>query len=106
MVHNKILTRDNLVKRQSVDDLTCVFCNELESCQHLLCDCVVASNMWSDIKRGLGINFPSTTLVDISSLWNNKKKSSLVNMVNAAILRVICLTRNDMVLNRTQWFGM
>jgi hypothetical protein len=35
VVHNKILTRDNLVKRQSVDDLTCVFCNEPETCTHM-----------------------------------------------------------------------
>jgi hypothetical protein len=27
--HNKLLTRDNLSKRQHVDDLTCVFCTEL-----------------------------------------------------------------------------
>jgi hypothetical protein len=33
LFHNKLLTRDNLVKRQSVDDLTCVFCNKVESCQ-------------------------------------------------------------------------
>ena len=30
MVHNKSLTRDNLSKRQHVEDLTCVFCNDLE----------------------------------------------------------------------------
>jgi hypothetical protein len=35
LVHRKNLTRDNLVKRQSVDDLTCLFCNELETCDHL-----------------------------------------------------------------------
>jgi hypothetical protein len=35
LFHNKLLTRDNLVKRQNVDDLTCVFCNKVESCQHL-----------------------------------------------------------------------
>jgi hypothetical protein len=80
--------------------------NELESCYHLFCGYVVASNTWSDIKRVLGINFPSTTVVDISSLWNNKKKNSLMNMVNATILRIILLTRNVMVFNRTHWFGM
>jgi hypothetical protein len=61
--------------------------------------------MWSEMKRILGFNFPSATIVDISILWKNKK-NVLINMVNAAILRIIWLTRNDMVFNRTQWFGM
>jgi hypothetical protein len=41
IAHNKLLTRDNLCKRQHVDDLTCLFCNEEETCSHLFCDCVV-----------------------------------------------------------------
>jgi hypothetical protein len=45
------ITRDNLVKRQRVDDFTYVFCNEIETCQHLFFDCVVASNMWL-VSRG------------------------------------------------------
>jgi hypothetical protein len=49
LFHNKLLTKDNLVKRQSVDDLTCVFCNEVESCQHLFFDCVT---VWLPLKSG------------------------------------------------------
>jgi hypothetical protein len=45
LFHNKLLTRDNLVKRQNIDDLTCVFCNEVESFQHLFFDCVIASKI-------------------------------------------------------------
>jgi hypothetical protein len=33
--------RDNLVKRQNLDDLTCVFCNENENSTHLFFECVV-----------------------------------------------------------------
>jgi hypothetical protein len=51
MAHNKILTRDNMLKRQSVDDLTCVFCNELETCIHLFFECVVAKAVWVEMKR-------------------------------------------------------
>jgi hypothetical protein len=29
LFHNKLLTRDNLVKRQNVDDLTCIFLMKL-----------------------------------------------------------------------------
>jgi hypothetical protein len=45
LAHNKHLTRDNLSKRQNVNDLTCVFCNEIQSCHHFFFDCVVASNL-------------------------------------------------------------
>jgi hypothetical protein len=62
--------------------------------------------MWLEVKRVLDFKFPPTPVVDISGLWNNKKKYVLMNMVNAAILRIIWLTMNDMVFNRTQWFGM
>jgi hypothetical protein len=31
IAHNKLLTRDNLGKRQHVDDLTCLFCYEEET---------------------------------------------------------------------------
>jgi hypothetical protein len=71
LFHNKLLTRDNLVKRQNVDDLTCVFCNEEESCQHLFFDCVVASKIWKDIVMALGVNLKISSMHDISFLWND-----------------------------------
>ena len=40
--NNKILTRNNLAKRQHVPHMTCVFCSEAESCHHLFFDCVVS----------------------------------------------------------------
>jgi hypothetical protein len=41
--HSKLLTRDNMSKRHNVDDMICVFCTELETCNHLFCESVVAS---------------------------------------------------------------
>jgi hypothetical protein len=38
-------------------------------------------------------------------MWNNEKKK-LVNMVHAALLRVIWLIRNDICFNRVVWPGM
>jgi hypothetical protein len=49
LFHNSILTRDNLVKRQNVDDLTCVFCNEPGTCTHFLLECMVARAIWQEI---------------------------------------------------------
>jgi hypothetical protein len=58
--HNRILTRDNLLKRQNVDDLTCVLCNENETSTHLFFDCVVAKTIWKDTLHvtRLGSPFP------------------------------------------------
>jgi hypothetical protein len=39
---NKLLTRDNIEKRRTLDDNTCVFCSEPESARHILYECVVA----------------------------------------------------------------
>jgi hypothetical protein len=106
LFNNKLLTRDNLVKRQNVDDLTCVFCNEVESCQHLFFDCVVASKIWRDIVMALGVNLKISSMHDISSLWNDFKKNNNLNMIFAVVLRTIWITRNDFVFNRSQWLGM
>jgi hypothetical protein len=37
------------------------------------------------MKKALGINFPSKTIIDISILWKDKKKHILLNMINVAI---------------------
>jgi hypothetical protein len=105
LAHNKLLTRDNLVKRQSVDDLTCVFCNEDESCQHLFFDCVVAAKLWDDIVIAVNLDVKIMNMHDISSLWENKKNGH-INMIFAAVLRALWITRNDFVFNRSQWLGM
>jgi hypothetical protein len=48
--NNKILTRDNLVKRREVDDGSCLYCRELESVDHLFLKCCVAGtlNPWQN----------------------------------------------------------
>jgi hypothetical protein len=43
---------------------------------------------------------------DISSLWDESKKNNNINMIFAAVLRIIWITRNDFVFNRSQWIGM
>jgi hypothetical protein len=65
-VNNKILTRDNLAKRQHFDDLTCVFCAENESCEHLFFDCVVVKEVWRAVAPLTGCVL-NPNLLDISS---------------------------------------
>jgi hypothetical protein len=78
-----------LVKRQNVDDLTCVFCNEVEFYQHIFFDCVVASNLSKEIVVALGLNIKISSMHDITSLWNEKRKNNNFNMIFAAVLRTI-----------------
>ena len=42
LAHNKMLVRDNLSKRQHLDDLSCLFCSKGENINHLFFECVVA----------------------------------------------------------------
>jgi len=41
LINNRALTRDNLAKRRKVEDESCLFCCEKETCQHLFFDCAV-----------------------------------------------------------------
>jgi hypothetical protein len=104
--HNRVLTRDNLVKRQNVDDLTCLFCNEPESCKHLFFDCSVATVLWNTVKNLTGVGHSQVSLDTLSDLWGHDKTHKVHNMLNASILWVLWLTRNDMCFNRAPWSGM
>jgi hypothetical protein len=78
LAHNKLLTRDNLSKRKNVDDLTCVFYNEIESCHHLFFDCMVASNLWKEVRHVLGFQPSFKNSNDVSALWGDNKKDTFV----------------------------
>lgn len=54
-----MLTRDNLAKKQKVNDLTCVLCGEPESINHLFFDCVVARCMWSALTDYIQVRLDS-----------------------------------------------
>jgi hypothetical protein len=45
LANNKVLTRDNFVKRRNVDDKTYLFCKEYETVHHLFFDCCVVQLM-------------------------------------------------------------
>ena len=84
--HNKLLTRDNLVKRQQVDDLTCVFCSEPETCSHLFFECVVSKNIRAELKTLNDINYDGVSLESIASMWICEKKFMVQNTVHAAAM--------------------
>ena len=54
LAHNKLLVRENLVKRQHFNDLSCLFCSEGENINHLFFECVVAKYIWGLVSEHFG----------------------------------------------------
>jgi hypothetical protein len=83
--NNKVLTRDNLAKRQQVDDPTCLFCDGMEIAHHLFFGCCVAKVMWCNLSdvvgKELGNDFES-----IVWLWLCDKKLKTLNICTTAVL--------------------
>uniref|UniRef100_A0ACD5V946 Uncharacterized protein n=1 Tax=Avena sativa TaxID=4498 RepID=A0ACD5V946_AVESA len=102
--HNRVLTRVNLVKRQKVDDLTCLFCNKLETCNHIFFECVVATAAWKEVGRITG-NIP-VNIEMIADRWEKNKLFKVENVMYAAIMWSIWLIRNDLCFKRAIWPGM
>ena len=78
-----MLTRDSLVKRQTVFDLTCVFCSKLESCYHLFFGCVVATELWRSINRLTGFA-GDIKMMSFSSCWSRGDRFAAINIIHAA----------------------
>ena len=94
MFNNKSLTRDNLAKRRHVEDMTCVFCSELETIQHLFFDCIVAKKIWAIIAECFNIPIP-VSFTSLSSFWKRKKHGEALNTATSATLWSLWLLRND-----------
>jgi hypothetical protein len=54
MENNAILTKDNMIKRKWTGDSTCMFCNQVESLEHLFFQCTVAKCVWGTVGVYLG----------------------------------------------------
>uniref|UniRef100_A0A8I6YHA6 Reverse transcriptase zinc-binding domain-containing protein n=1 Tax=Hordeum vulgare subsp. vulgare TaxID=112509 RepID=A0A8I6YHA6_HORVV len=104
-LYNKILIRDNVAKRKIVDDLSCLFCNEVESIQHLFFDCINASSIWSLISEFFH-HQRIKCFDDISSLWKFIKKRPMLHLVTVASLWSIWRLRNEFCLQGHTWKGL
>ena len=100
--NNKTLTRTNLAKRRTLEDISCLFCAEDESVQHLSFSCCVATLMWkhlSDISNiQIGEDFES-----VARWWINNNKNSVLNMSGAALLWCIWNLHNGMCFQGKSW---
>ncbi|KAJ4769913.1 hypothetical protein LUZ62_054170 [Rhynchospora pubera] len=46
MMHNRILTKENLSKKGWQGNTYCIFCGQLETCDHLFCNCSYMQHIW------------------------------------------------------------
>jgi hypothetical protein len=99
---NETLTRDNLAKKQNVNDKTCLFCEELETCHHLFFDCVIEKEMRSRISRVVGREIGSP-LESIGAYLLSNRKFITLNMISAAALWAISKLRNDLCFQNLAW---
>jgi len=61
VLENKIITRENIVKRGGMGLGTCILCNEAEeSVFHLIASCPFTKHVWEDIRKAYNFKF----------LWN------------------------------------
>jgi hypothetical protein len=51
-----------------LDDLTCLFCCELESVSHLFFECCVARNVWVVLSEMLGLSV-GRDFESVAKLW-------------------------------------
>jgi hypothetical protein len=77
------LARDNLSTRQKLEDLSCLFCSDIESVNHSLFECAVATKLWNIISDIIGFSCGQDFL-SIAKLWLSNK-----NFV-AIIVNYIC----------------
>jgi hypothetical protein len=105
VANNKFLTRDNLAKRKSLDDLSCLFYCENETASHLFFDCCVAKYMWMIVSEFLGI-VVGDNLEFVAKLWVMGSKFKLINVCTTAVLWSIWKIRNDICFQVDQWMGM
>lgn len=83
--NNKLLTRDNLVKRRTVNDPSCLFCEEGESINHLFFQCCVAVNVWEFVSAYFSRTI-DTDFESVASLWLSNRKFLICNTVSSAVL--------------------
>ena len=104
LANNKLLTRDNLAKRRTVDDLSCLFCSEQETCHHLFFGCFVANLVWPVISDICGVQVGSD-FESVARWWLNSKNPAL-NVVCVAVLWALWKLRNEMCFQGKTWPGV
>jgi hypothetical protein len=81
---NKLLTRDNLEKRQHLDGYSCLFCTEKEFIHHLFFDCVMARRISELVSQAIGVQ-TGLDFESIAKLWLCNKRFGVANIVTSVV---------------------
>ena len=73
LANNKLMTRDNLKKRNMNKPEDCIFCSENESIDHLFFQCIVANQLWHFISDFFDVHV-GNDYFSIAKLWIANKK--------------------------------
>jgi hypothetical protein len=98
VVRNKILTKNNMKKRNWNGSLECYFCGVDESIDHLFFHCPIAKYMWRVIQVALNLRLIPNSISNIYNNWLCKPKDKTANLVLfgcGALFWAIWRTRND-----------
>lgn len=100
---NRILTRDNLLKKGLIGIHT-VFCDGLETVDHLFVQCSVASSIWQWIALHNGFDFEMTSIQELWDIGNciPLKDANLVELARGAVIWNIWLERNRIIFQDGQ----
>lgn len=105
LFYNKLMTRDNLLKRNLKKPEDCVFCSCKESICHLFFECVVAQEIWTMVSCLLGRTVGGN-IESVASLWVAGKQLDHVNTICSAVLWAIWKFRNNMIFNGVPWISV
>jgi hypothetical protein len=77
LMHKKILTGENLMKRNIVGPHRCSLCKEaMETMDHLFVDCLFANKVWNLILHGLKAVAPTKiSVVELFTTWKDRYPS-------------------------------
>jgi ribonuclease HI len=113
LYQNKILTGENLCKRNILSPHRCVFCKKaLETTTHIFLECEYAQKTWTSFLTDLKVRPPAnSTISEMFVSWNASyphsiAAKSLWSKVWTAVPKYVCwklwLARNDIIFNQTE----
>ena len=98
VIRNKILTKDNLRKRNWKGSDDCCFCGGMESIDHLFFKCSVAKFVWRVVQIALNLDYIPKNIDEVCDSWMKIPKTKLSNLLIfgcGALFWAIWRTRND-----------
>jgi ribonuclease HI/exonuclease III len=113
LMHRKILTGENLLKRNIAGPHRCCLCREaMETSDHLFVGCHFANKVWQLTLQGLKVVVPTNiSVVDLFTGWKDSYPSlspkTLWARIWISVPKYVCwklwLARNEQIFNNTEW---